>query len=88
MLGVVTARLGVVLFGVAGVAMGGVGVMRRLLVVAGFVMPGGFAMMLGSVLVMFGSLVVVFDVGVFAHVDSPGSLLRVRTMYAWRLTLC
>jgi hypothetical protein len=55
--GVVTARLDVVMLGVAGVAMGGMGVVRRLFVIAGFVMLGG--------------LVVMLDVGVFAHVALP-----------------
>jgi hypothetical protein len=63
-LGVMTARLGMVFFSVAGMAMGAVGVMRGLLVLAGFVMLGGFAVMLGGVLVMFD--------GVLAHVLSRG----------------
>ena len=66
--GVMTARLDVMMFGVAGVTVGGVGVMRRLFMIAGFVMPGSFAVMLRSVLVMFGGLVMMLDVGVFAHV--------------------
>jgi hypothetical protein len=49
-LGVMTARLGMVFFGVAGVAMGAVGVMRGLLVIAGFVMFGGLVMMVDGVL--------------------------------------
>ena len=69
MLGVMTAGLGVVFFSVAGMAVRAVGVMRGLVVIAGFVMLGGFAVMLGGVFVMFGSLVVVFD-GVLAHVLS------------------
>jgi hypothetical protein len=69
MLGVMTARLGMVFFGVAGMTMRAVGVMRGLLVIAGFVMFGGFAVMLGGVLVMFGGLVVMVD-GVLAHVRS------------------
>jgi hypothetical protein len=69
--GVVTARLDVVMLGVAGVTMGGVGVVRRLLVIAGFVMFGGFAVMLGGMLVMLGGLVVMLDVGVFAHAALP-----------------
>ena len=65
-----TARLDVVVFSVAGMTVGGVGVVRCLFVIAGFVMLGGFAVMLGGVLVMFGSLVMVFD-GVLAHVALP-----------------
>jgi hypothetical protein len=70
MLGVMAARLGMVFFGVAGVAMRAVGVMRGLLVIAGFVVLGGFAVMLGGVLVMFGGLVMVVD-GVLAHCSLP-----------------
>ena len=69
--GVVAARLGVVMFGVAGVTMRGVGVVRRLFVIAGFVMLGGFAVMFCRMLVMLGGLVVMLDVGVFAHVALP-----------------
>ena len=69
--GVVAARLGVVMFGVAGVTMRGVGVVRRLFVIAGFVMLGGFAVMFCGMLVMLGGLVVMIDVGVFAHVALP-----------------
>jgi hypothetical protein len=69
--GVVAARLGVVMFGVAGMTVRGMGVVRRLLVIAGFVMLGGFAVMLGGMLVMLGGLVVVIDVAVFAHVALP-----------------
>ena len=65
--GVMTARLNVVMFGVAGMAVGGVGVVRRLFVIAGFVVPGGFTVVLGSVLVMFGGLGVMLDVGVVTH---------------------
>lgn len=71
-LGVMTARLGVMFFGVAGMAVGAVSVVRRLFVIAGFVVFGGFTMMLGGMLVMFGGLVVMFD-GVFAHVCAPDS---------------
>ena len=79
-LGVVTARLDVMMFGVAGMAVGGVGVMRRLLVIAGLVVLGGFAVMLGGMFVVFGGLVmVVLDACVVAHV----SLSRV-----WRIKVC
>jgi hypothetical protein len=70
-LGVMTAGLGMMFFGVAGVAVSGVGVMRGLLVIAGFVMLGGFAVMPGGMLVMFGSLVMVFDACMVAHVSLP-----------------
>jgi hypothetical protein len=69
--GVVTARLDVVMLGVAGVTVGGVGVVRRLFVIAGFMMFGSFTVMLRSMFVMFGGLVVMLDVGVFAHVALP-----------------
>jgi hypothetical protein len=68
--GVVTAGLGMMLFGVAGMAMRAVGVVGGLLVVAGFMMPAGFAVMLGRVLVVFGGLVVMLD-GMLAHVSLP-----------------
>jgi len=44
--------------------------------VAGLVMPGGFAMMLGRMLVVFGGLVVVLDACVVAHVCSPGGNVK------------
>jgi hypothetical protein len=71
MSGVVTARLDVVMFGVAGMTMRGMGMVRRLFVVAGFVMFGGFAVMLRGMLVMLCGLVMMVDVGVFAHVALP-----------------
>jgi hypothetical protein len=71
MLGVMTAGFGVMLFGMAGMAVSGVGVMPRLLVIAGFMMLGSFAMMLCRVLVMFGSLVMVIDACVVAHGALP-----------------
>jgi len=69
MLGVMAAGLGMVFFGVAGVTVRAVGMMRGLLVIAGFMVLGGFTVMLGGVLVMFGGLVVMVD-GVLAHVRS------------------
>jgi hypothetical protein len=75
MLGVMAARLGMVFFGVAGVAVRAVGMMRGLLVIAGFVVLGGFAVMLGGVLVMFGGLVMMLD-GVLAHVSLPVRRLK------------
>jgi hypothetical protein len=75
MLGVMTACLDVMMFGMAGMTVGAVGVVRRLLVIAGLMMLGGFTMVLGCVLVMFGSLVMVLDACVVAHVFSPGWLI-------------
>jgi hypothetical protein len=73
-LGVVTAGFGMMLFGVAGVAVSGVGVMRGLLVIAGLVMLGGFAVMPGSMFVVLRRLVMmVLDACVVAHICSPGS---------------
>jgi hypothetical protein len=72
MFGMMTAGFGVVMLGVAGVAMGAVGVMRRLFVIAGFMMLGSFAMVLRGMLVMFGSLVMMLDACVVAHVSFPG----------------
>jgi hypothetical protein len=78
-LGVVTARLDVMMFGVAGMAMGGVGVMGGLLVIASLVVLGGFAVMLGGVFVVLGSLVMVVDACVVAHCFAlPG----------WRIKVC
>ena len=72
MLGVMTACLDVMMFGMAGMTVGAVGVVRRLLVIAGLMMLGGFTMVLGCVLVMFGGLVMMVDACVVAHVFSPG----------------
>ena len=69
---VMAAGLGMMFLGVAGMPVGGMGVVRRLLVIAGLMMLGGFTMVLGCVLVMFGSLVMVLDACVVAHVFSPG----------------
>jgi hypothetical protein len=52
--GVVPARLGMMVFSMAGVSVSGVGMMRRLLVIAGLVVLGRFTMMLGGVLVVLG----------------------------------
>ena len=75
MLGVMTAGLDMMMFGMAGMTVGAVSVVRRLLVIAGLMMLGGFTMVLGCVLVMFGSLVMVLDACVVAHVFSPGWLI-------------
>jgi hypothetical protein len=75
MFGVMTAGFGVVMFGVAGVAIRAVGVMGGLFVIAGFMMLGSFAMVLRGMLVMFGRLVVVLDACVVAHISSPGLMI-------------
>jgi hypothetical protein len=69
--GVMPARLDVMMLGVAGMAVGGVRVMRRLLVIAGLVMLGRFAMMLCCMLMVLGRLVVMLDALMFAHVSLP-----------------
>jgi hypothetical protein len=77
-----TAGLNVMMFGMAGMTVGAVGVVRRLLVIAGFMMLGGFAMVLGCVLVMFGSLVMVmFDACVLAHVSLPVGNVKTRRRF-------
>ena len=86
--GVVTARLGVMVFGVAGMTVRGVGVVRRLLVIAGFVVLRGFAMMLGGMLVMLGGLVMMLDTLACAHILLPAERLKVCKTYMNRLTLC
>ena len=53
-LGVMTAGLDMMMFGMAGMAVGAVGVVRGLVVIAGLMMLGGFTMVLGCVFVMFG----------------------------------
>ena len=72
MFGVMAAGFDMMMFGVTGVAMRAVGVVRGLFVIAGFMMLGGFAVMLRCMLVMFGSLVMVLYVLVLAHDFSPG----------------
>ena len=74
--GVMTARLDMMMFGVAGMTVRGVGVVRRLFVIAGFVMLGGFAMVLCRMLVMFGRLVMMINACVVAHVALPVWRLR------------
>ncbi len=79
MLGVVAAGLDVMMFGVAGVTVGAVGMMRGLFVVAGLMMPGGFAVMLRRVLVMFGGLVMMLDAFVVAHFALPVRSVKTRS---------
>ena len=92
MLGVVTARLDMMMLGVAGMAVRGVGVMGRLLVIAGFVVLGGFAVMLGGFAVMLGGVFVVLG-GLVMVLDAHVSLSRVGELKSAkinrdRLTLC
>ena len=69
--GVVTARLGVVMFGVAGMTVRGMGVVGGGGMILVFVVLGGKAVMPGGVLVMLGGLLMMLDVGMFAHVALP-----------------
>jgi len=71
MFGVMTAGLGMMFFGVAGMPVSAVGVVRGLLVIAGFMMLGGFAVMLGRVLVMFGGFVMMLHALMLAHISLP-----------------
>jgi len=88
-LGVVTARLDVMMFGVAGMTIGGVGVMGGLLVIASLVVLGGFAVMLGGVFMVLGCLVMVVDACVVAHVSlSRVGELKSARINPDRLTLC
>ncbi|MBV8755131.1 MAG: hypothetical protein JO328_19935 [Hyphomicrobiales bacterium] len=61
LLGVRAARVFAMFASVRGVAMGCVGVMSSLLMVARLVVPGSLAMVAGGVAVMFGSLAVVLN---------------------------
>jgi hypothetical protein len=74
MFGMMTAGFHVVMFGMAGMAMSTVGMVRRFFVIAGFVMFGGFTVMFCRVLVMFSGLMVMLDACMVAHVRSPGSV--------------
>jgi len=71
MLGMMAARLDMMVFGVAGMPVGGMGVMGRLFVIAGFMMLGSFAMMLCRVLVVLGGLVMMLDALMLAHISLP-----------------
>jgi hypothetical protein len=71
MLGVMTAGFGVMLFGMAGMAVSGVSVVPGFFVIAGFMMLGGFAVMLRRVLMVLGGLVMVLDACVVAHGALP-----------------
>jgi hypothetical protein len=69
--GVVPACLGMMMFGVAGVSVGGMGMMRRLLVIAGLAVLGRFTMMLDGVLVVLGGFLMVLSAVVLAHMSFP-----------------
>lgn len=71
MLGVMAARLDMMVFGVAGMPVRGMGMMRRLFVIAGFMVLGGFAVMPGRVLVMLGGLLMMLDALMRAHISLP-----------------
>jgi hypothetical protein len=71
LLGVVPARLYVMMLGMAGMAVGGVRVMRCLLMIAGLVMLGGFPMVLCCMLMVLGRLLVMLDALMFAHISLP-----------------
>jgi len=75
--GVMTARLDMVMLGVARMAVSGIGMMRRLLVITGLVMLRGLAMVLRRVLVMLRGLLVVLDALVLTHHCSPGLEVKV-----------
>jgi hypothetical protein len=86
-LSVMTARLGMVLFGVTGMAVGAMSMVCGLFVIAGLVVLGGFVVMLGGVLMMFGGLAVMFNC-VFAHLVRSRSLVKVQLGYATHVTIC
>jgi hypothetical protein len=66
----------VVLGGVQVMTMRHFGVMRRLFVVSGLVVLGGFAMVLGRVLVVVRGLVMMFVNVVIVHRSLPGTVSR------------
>ena len=68
---VMAAGLGMMFLGMAGMAMGAVGVVRGLVVIAGLMVPGGFAVVLRCLLVVFGGLVMVLDACVVSHISLP-----------------
>jgi hypothetical protein len=89
MLGVMTAGLDMMMFGMAGMAVGAVGVVRRFFVIAGFMMFRRFAMMLRGVFVMFSGLVMMRYACVIAHNALPDcSCENATPVYARPLTLC
>ena len=85
---VMAAGLGMMFFGVAGMPVGAMGVVRCLLVIAGVMVLGGFAVVLRSLLVVFGGLVMVLDTCVISHISLPVRYDKSSKVYASRLTLC
>ncbi len=75
LLSVMTAGFGMMMFGVAGVAVRAVRMMSRLFVIAGFMMLGGFVMVLRRMLVVFGGFAMVLNACVVAHIRSPGLMI-------------
>ena len=69
MLGVMLARLARVMGGVVRMAVGGMGMMSRLLMRIAFMMFGGFTVVLGGMLVMLGRGIVMLDDLVLGHDD-------------------
>ena len=67
MLGVMTARLDMMVFGMAGVTVGAVSMMRCFFMIACLVMPGSFAVMLRRMLMVLGGHMVMLDACVVAH---------------------
>jgi hypothetical protein len=57
--------------GMAGMPVSAMGVVRRLLVIAGLMVLGGFAVVLRGLLVVFGGLVMVLDACVVSHISLP-----------------
>ena len=70
MLGVRFRRFDGVVLGVVRVAVGGVGMVRGLFVIAGFVMFGGFLVMVSRFFVVFSGLVMMFCC-FFGHSGNP-----------------
>ena len=75
-LSVVPAGLGMMMFGMAGVSVGDVGMMRRLLVITGRVVLRRFTMVVGRLLVMLRSLLMVLSALVLAHFVLPVRQLK------------
>jgi hypothetical protein len=75
-LSVVPARLGMMMFGMAGVSVGDVGMMRRLLMITGRVVLRRFTMVVGRLLVMLRSLLMVLSALVLAHFVLPVRQLK------------
>lgn len=76
MLGVLLGRVRVMIGRVQRVAVRDLGMMRGLLVIAGLVMLGGFAMMLGGMLVVMRGVLVMFVNLMIAH--------RFRSLTGWK----